>query len=415
MEMGASQLALRLIGSVGQASTSTSCAPGASRPTTGKSCRARSAGLNEAPILIDETPALNAIEVRSRARRLQKQLRQARPRDRRLPAADAGVDARRESRDRDLRDLALDEVAGQGTEGAGDGALAAEPLARAAAEQAAGDVGPARERARSSRTRTSSCSSTATRSTTRKRRTRASPRSSSASSATARSAPCASRSSASTRASRISRRWRLLAAATPTSRRPRTCPPHPYGRRTSPLISRSIHSYHQNPRVEIASFINAPPGVVLDIGCGGGATGKLIKEKFPGTRVIGIEMNPHAAAYARQFLDDVICASIDDVDLAQHVGAVTIGTVLLLDVLEHLYDPWRALVRIRDLARAGHARAGERAEHPQPRQPGRTRRAANGSTAPTACWTSRTCASSRGPRCGACSRRRDTRRSTWSR
>lgn len=105
--------------------------------------------------------------------------------------------------------------------------------------------------------------------------------------------------------------------------------------------------YHQNPRVEIASFINEPPGVVLDIGCGGGATGKLIKEKFPGTRVIGIELNPRAAEQARSVLDDVVCASIDDVHLAQHVGEVTIGTVLLLDVLEHLYDPWRALTRIR--------------------------------------------------------------------
>jgi O-antigen biosynthesis protein len=105
--------------------------------------------------------------------------------------------------------------------------------------------------------------------------------------------------------------------------------------------------YHQNPRVEIASFINDAPGVVLDIGCGGGATGKLIKEKFPGTRVIGIERNPGAAEHARRVLDDVVCASIDDVELAQHVGGVTIGTVLLLDVLEHLYDPWRALARIR--------------------------------------------------------------------
>ena len=95
------------------------------------------------------------------------------------------------------------------------------------------------------------------------------------------------------------------------------------------------------------SFINEPPGVVLDVGCGGGATGKLVKEKFPGTRVIGIELNPHAAEYARQFLDDVVCASIDDVELARHVGEVRIGTVLLLDVLEHLYDPWRALLRIR--------------------------------------------------------------------
>lgn len=105
--------------------------------------------------------------------------------------------------------------------------------------------------------------------------------------------------------------------------------------------------YHQNPRVEIASFVNEPPGVVLDVGCGGGATGRLIKEKFPGTRVIGVELNPHAAAYARQFLDDVICASIDDVDLRRDLGDVTVSTVLLLDVLEHLYDPWRALTRIR--------------------------------------------------------------------
>lgn len=105
--------------------------------------------------------------------------------------------------------------------------------------------------------------------------------------------------------------------------------------------------YHQNPRIEIASFINEPPGLVLDIGCGGGATGKLIKEKFPGTRVLGIELNPHAAAHARRYLDEVVCASIDEVNPAHFVGDATIGTVLLLDVLEHLYDPWRALTRIR--------------------------------------------------------------------
>jgi O-antigen biosynthesis protein len=108
-------------------------------------------------------------------------------------------------------------------------------------------------------------------------------------------------------------------------------------------------AYHQNARVEIASFISEPPGVVLDVGCGGGATGRLIKEKFPGTRVIGIEYNPRAAEHARRHLDDVICASIDTVVLADHVGDVTIGTVLLLDVLEHLYDPWRALLAVRPL------------------------------------------------------------------
>jgi trans-aconitate methyltransferase len=61
--------------------------------------------------------------------------------------------------------------------------------------------------------------------------------------------------------------------------------------------------YHDNARVEIASFISEPPGLVLDIGCGGGTTGRLIKQKFPGTRVVGIERNPHAAERAREFLE----------------------------------------------------------------------------------------------------------------
>jgi SAM-dependent methyltransferase len=106
-------------------------------------------------------------------------------------------------------------------------------------------------------------------------------------------------------------------------------------------------AYHQNPRTEIASFLTEPPGTVLDIGCGGGATGRLVKEKFPGTRVIGIEINPRAAEHARQYLDHVICGAIDDIDLAAAAPDESISTVLLLDVLEHLYDPWRALTRIR--------------------------------------------------------------------
>jgi SAM-dependent methyltransferase len=106
--------------------------------------------------------------------------------------------------------------------------------------------------------------------------------------------------------------------------------------------------YHDNSRAEIASFINEPPGLVLDIGCGGGATGSLIKKKFPGTRVVGIERNPHAAERAREVLDQVICESIDTAQAGTHLGDTRFDLVLLLDVLEHLYDPWRSLLRIRD-------------------------------------------------------------------
>lgn len=111
--------------------------------------------------------------------------------------------------------------------------------------------------------------------------------------------------------------------------------------------------YHQNPRLEIVSFVNQKPGTVLDIGCGGGATGKVIKEKFPGVRVIGIESNKQAAEHARQFLDKVVCSRIEDVDWHRDLDGSAIDTVFLLDVLEHLYDPWRALLKIKSWLQPG--------------------------------------------------------------
>jgi replicative DNA helicase len=72
MEMGATQLALRLIGSVGKLDQH-KLRTGRLQPDDWDRLSEALGRLNEAPILIDESPALNAIEVRSRARRLAKQ------------------------------------------------------------------------------------------------------------------------------------------------------------------------------------------------------------------------------------------------------------------------------------------------------------------------------------------------------
>lgn len=106
-------------------------------------------------------------------------------------------------------------------------------------------------------------------------------------------------------------------------------------------------AYHQSRRLEIASFFDAPPGIVVDVGCGAGATGRLMKEKFPGTRVIGIEIQPAVAMVAREHLDDVLCADLADVKLGPLLRGQPVGALLLLDVLEHLVDPWRALQQMR--------------------------------------------------------------------
>jgi replicative DNA helicase len=72
MEMGATQLAMRMIGSVGRLPAQ-HLRTGRLQPDDWEKLSAALGRLNEAPILIDETPALTAIEVRSRARRMSKQ------------------------------------------------------------------------------------------------------------------------------------------------------------------------------------------------------------------------------------------------------------------------------------------------------------------------------------------------------
>jgi replicative DNA helicase len=71
MEMGAAQLALRMIGSVGKLDQH-KLRTGRLAADDWERLSAALGKLSEAPILIDETPALNAIEVRSRARRITK-------------------------------------------------------------------------------------------------------------------------------------------------------------------------------------------------------------------------------------------------------------------------------------------------------------------------------------------------------
>jgi replicative DNA helicase len=71
MEMGATQLAMRLIGSVGRLPAQ-HLRTGRLQPDDWEKLSSALGRLNEAPILIDETAALSAIEVRSRARRMHK-------------------------------------------------------------------------------------------------------------------------------------------------------------------------------------------------------------------------------------------------------------------------------------------------------------------------------------------------------
>jgi 2-polyprenyl-3-methyl-5-hydroxy-6-metoxy-1,4-benzoquinol methylase len=90
------------------------------------------------------------------------------------------------------------------------------------------------------------------------------------------------------------------------------------------------------------------PAIILDVGCAAGSTAALLKRRFPKSRVWGIELNRAAAQLASQKLDRVLVGKFEDFDLEKE-GIVkgTLDAVLLADVLEHMYNPWDVMVKLR--------------------------------------------------------------------
>ncbi len=108
--------------------------------------------------------------------------------------------------------------------------------------------------------------------------------------------------------------------------------------------------YYRNARTDMIVRLRQAPVRMLDIGCGAAATGAEIKRLHPAAHVTGIEMNKEAAALAEGRIDRVIVANVETLDFAQAgIAPESIDLVFFPDVLEHLYDPWKLLVRIKPL------------------------------------------------------------------
>lgn len=115
----------------------------------------------------------------------------------------------------------------------------------------------------------------------------------------------------------------------------------------------SAERYETGRRDNAVALLAFPPRFALDVGCHSGGTALPLKEAYPGCRLWGIEPSAEAAERARRLMDKVIVGTFDTIDWsAQGVGTGEIDTVFLLDVLEHMYNPWRTLVVLRGLVSA---------------------------------------------------------------
>jgi SAM-dependent methyltransferase len=110
--------------------------------------------------------------------------------------------------------------------------------------------------------------------------------------------------------------------------------------------------YFGHARTDIAVLLPADCGKVLEVGCGSGATLAWLKAQGRCTQTTGIELVAEAAAVARGRVDHVRCgdALTQLPEVADHGP---FDTVLCLDVLEHLQDPWRLVDELAPLLRPG--------------------------------------------------------------
>ncbi len=108
--------------------------------------------------------------------------------------------------------------------------------------------------------------------------------------------------------------------------------------------------YHGTPRSELFPLFKHAPRVVLEVGCAAGATGEAIKKMYPGVTVYGVELNAKAAEIAKTRIDGVINKNIESCDISElGIEFGTVDTFIAADVLEHLYNPWAVLDKIKPL------------------------------------------------------------------
>jgi SAM-dependent methyltransferase len=89
---------------------------------------------------------------------------------------------------------------------------------------------------------------------------------------------------------------------------------------------------------------------VLEVGCHTGYFSRVLRDN--GCRVVGVEINGEAAAKAREAGFDVRVGSVEDEALLAGLPR-EFDALLLMDVLEHLVDPWTALARLGEHVRPG--------------------------------------------------------------
>lgn len=101
--------------------------------------------------------------------------------------------------------------------------------------------------------------------------------------------------------------------------------------------------YLDSAREDLHQLFTHSPKRVLDIGCAAGRVAQAINAKYNCEFTWGCELDPKAAAIAKTRLTYVSTQPMENWGEAEYDRLKTVDTVMLLDVLEHMYNPWNLL------------------------------------------------------------------------
>ncbi len=102
-------------------------------------------------------------------------------------------------------------------------------------------------------------------------------------------------------------------------------------------------------RLDLAARLLGEGNRLLDLGCGGGALGRLLAGRF--RIIVGVEFSPVGSASARAAGTRVIRADLNCPPLPVRDGSM--DALACLDVIEHVLDPYGLLGEIARILRPG--------------------------------------------------------------
>lgn len=109
-------------------------------------------------------------------------------------------------------------------------------------------------------------------------------------------------------------------------------------------------AYYDNVNSTLVDVVEPASRRICEFGCGAGALARAIRKRIPMCHYVGVEFMADQLALAQDVLDVAVNRNLDhledwslDSELAVALPLNSFDHVIFGDVLEHLYDPQRAI------------------------------------------------------------------------